>query len=72
MMVAPAPRPEPPRKSSLLRTVRAVLWSMIGVRKGAEYQEDIANITPLQIIGVGLVAIFLLVLGLIGLVNWLV
>ena len=58
--------------SGLLRSVRAVAWSLIGLRKGSEYQQDIENITPLQVIVVGLIAIFLLVFGLIALVNWLV
>ena len=29
------------RKGSLLRTVRAVAWSLIGLRKGSEYQQDV-------------------------------
>ena len=42
------------------------------MRKGAEWQEDGVQITPLQVIAVGLVAIFLFVLGLMALVQWLV
>lgn len=60
------------RKGSLLRTVRAVAWSMIGLRKGAEYQKDIEKLNPIHIIVVGLVALVLLVVGLIVLVNWIV
>ena len=60
------------RKSSLVRTVRAVAWSLIGLRKGSEYQQDVEKLHPLYIIAVGLVAVFLLVIGLIGLVNWIV
>ena len=60
------------RKGSLLRTVRAVAWSLIGLRKGSEYQQDVEKLNPLHIIAVGLVAVFLLVVGLIGLVNWVV
>ncbi|MFY3386686.1 DUF2970 domain-containing protein [Paracidovorax sp. MALMAid1276] len=59
-------------KGSLLRTVRAVAWSLLGLRKGSEYQKDVEKLNPLHVIGVGLVAVFLLVLGLIGLVNWVV
>ena len=72
-MAPPQPLPErKPASRGLLRSIRAVAWSLIGLRKGSEYQQDIENITPLQIIMVGLIAIFLLVLGLIALVNWLV
>lgn len=60
------------RNGSLLRTVRAVAWSLIGLRKGSEYQQDVEKINPLHIIVVGLIAVFLLVIGLIGLVNWIV
>lgn len=60
------------RKGSLLRTVRAVAWSLIGLRKGSEYQQDQEKINPLHIIVVGLMAIFLLVLSLIAVVNWVV
>ena len=66
---------EPPaglRKGSFLRTVRAVAWSLIGLRKGSEYQQDLQKINPLHVILVGLVAIFMLVLGLIAVVNWVV
>lgn len=65
---------QPPhqRKGSLLRTVRAVAWSMIGLRKGAEYQKDIDKLNPIHIIVVGLIGLFLLVGGLIALVNWIV
>lgn len=77
MTGSPQPAPEDrqaphERKGSLLRTVRAVAWSLIGLRKGSEYEKDIAKLNPLHIIAVGLVAIFLLVIGLIGLVNWIV
>lgn len=60
------------RNGSLLRTVRAVAWSLIGLRKGSEYQQDVEKLNPLHIIVVGLIAVFLLVIGLIGLVNWVV
>lgn len=59
-------------KGSFWRTVLAVAWSMFGVRKGREYQKDIERITPLHVIGVGLVALVLLVLGLIVLVKLVV
>ena len=60
------------RKSSLFRTVQAVLWSFIGVRKNADYQKDIEKLNPFHIMGVGIAAALLFVLGLIALVNWVV
>ena len=69
---APKEAPAGLRKGSFLRTVRAVAWSLIGLRKGSEYQQDLQKINPLHVILVGLVAIFMLVLGLIAVVNWVV
>ncbi|MFM6999708.1 MAG: DUF2970 domain-containing protein [Limnohabitans sp.] len=62
----------PERKGSLIRTVQAVLWSFIGVRKNADYQKDIEKLNPFHILGVGIAAALLFVLGLIALVNWVV
>ena len=57
---------------SLLRTVKAVAWSFVGLRGSREYQEDIKKLNPLHIIAVGLVAVFVFVGCLIALVNWVV
>lgn len=67
-----SPQPPAKRRGSLLRTLRAVAWSFIGLRKGAEYQQDQEQLQPLHIVFVGVVGIFALVLLLIGLVNWVV
>ena len=54
------------------RSIVAVSWSFIGLRKNSEFQEDLSHITPLHILGVGLVAGLLFVAGLIVLVNLVV
>ncbi|MEX8193403.1 DUF2970 domain-containing protein [Comamonas guangdongensis] len=59
-------------KPTLWRTIVAVCWAMLGVRKGKEYQKDFASVTPLHVIAVGLVAIVALVLALIWIVNLVV
>ena len=61
-----------PGKPSFLRTVRAVAWSFIGIRKNSEYKEDLAQINPVHVIVVGIAAALLFVTGLIALVNWVV
>ncbi len=61
-----------PRKGSLFRTVQAVLWAFVGVRKNADYQKDIEKLNPFHIMAVGIAAALLFVLGLIALVNWVV
>ncbi|MEG0139956.1 MAG: DUF2970 domain-containing protein [Comamonas sp.] len=60
------------KKSKFWRSIVAVAWAMLGVRKGKEYEKDFASITPLHVIGVGLVAIVILVLALIWIVNLVV
>jgi amino acid transporter len=59
-------------KTSLMRSVKAVAWSFLGIRKSSEFQEDIDKITPLHVLGVGLIAGLLFVVGLIVLVNLVV
>ncbi|WP_404301982.1 DUF2970 domain-containing protein [Alicycliphilus denitrificans] len=59
-------------KASLWRTVRAVAWAMLGVRNGDEYRKDQESLRPLQVVGIGLVALFLIVLLLMGVVSWVV
>ncbi|CDS51197.1 putative membrane protein [Polaromonas sp. CG9_12] len=62
----------PLRKLSLWRTVKAVAWSFIGLRARGDYEEDVKNLSPLHIIAVGLVGIFVFVAVLVLLVNWAV
>lgn len=62
----------PPVKSSFLQTIKAVAWSFVGIRKQSGYEDDLAKISPLHVIVVGLVAVLLIVVGLIVFVNWVV
>jgi hypothetical protein len=57
---------------SVIRTVRTVLWSFVGIRKKSGYEEDLGKANPFHIIAVALVAVALFVGGLIALVNWIV
>ena len=63
---------EPPRSQSVWRSMLAVAWSLLGVRKGSEWERDAAQIKPLHVVAVGLVAIFALVIGLMLVVSWVV
>ena len=58
--------------NSVLRTIQAVLWSFLGIRKNAEYQKDTERLNPFILIAVGLVVALMFVLGLMALVNWVV
>ena len=60
------------RKGSLLQTMRAVLWSFFGVRRGQDYERDVAELNPVHVVIAGVVAAALFVLALVLLVNWVV
>ena len=62
----------PPRKGSILHTVKAVGWAFLGIRKDSEYQRDLQRLNPLHIVIVALLAVVLFVAALIGIVHWVV
>jgi hypothetical protein len=57
---------------SVLQIARAVFWSFFGVRKMRDLDKDAVSITPLQVIGAGLIGAVILVICLILFVHWVV
>jgi hypothetical protein len=53
------------RKAGFLETLRAVLWSFLGVRGKSGYERDAARLNPVHVIVAGVVAALLLVVTLI-------
>ena len=66
----PADKPIP--RGSLFRTLKAVLWSFVGLRKASEHEEDMVRLSPFHVIGVGLAVCFAMVIGLMFFVKWVV
>ena len=60
------------KKPSFWRTTKAVAWSFVGLRSRSAYEEDVKNLSPLHIIVVGLIGVFIFVAALVLLVNWIV
>ena len=60
------------RNGSIFRTVRAVMWSFVGLRSRSGYEQDVAQLNPVHIVVVGLVGVFVLVGSLILLATWVV
>jgi hypothetical protein len=60
----------PPPRRSVLRTVKAVAWSFLGIRQNSASHEDMSKLDPVHIIVVALVGVALLVGGLVLLVHW--
>ena len=58
------------RKPSFLRTAKAVAWSFIGLRRGADFEEDTRRLSPLHILVAGLIGGIGFVALLMLLVHW--
>jgi hypothetical protein len=65
-----APPSDRLRRAGFLATLRAVLWSFIGVRKRRDYHDDAASLDPRAIVVAGVLAGVVFVLVLVGVVNW--
>jgi hypothetical protein len=58
---------------NFLQTVKAVLWSFIGIRKRSELEQDMGGrLNPLAVIVVAFVLVLLFIAGLITLVHFAV
>ncbi len=62
----------PPRRAGFWATLRAVLWSFIGVRKRRSYQEDAASLDPKAVVFAGLLAGLVFVLSIAAFVRFVV
>lgn len=71
-MMATEQTPIHKRKGSIFRTIKAVMWSFVGLRARGEYEQDIAQLNPVHILIVGLVAVGVFVGSLIMLATWVV
>jgi hypothetical protein len=60
------------RPASLMQTVRAVAWSFFGVRRRADYEQDVARLNPVHVVVAGIVGAALFVVAVYGLVRWVV
>jgi amino acid transporter len=59
----------PPRRAGFVATVRAVLWSFIGIRKHSGYQQDAGSLDPKAVVIAGVVVGVLFVLVLVAVVR---
>ena len=63
---------EVPERAGFLATMRAVLWSFVGVRKRRDYQQDARSLDPRAVIVAGILGGLIFVLGLVLVVKWVV
>ena len=60
------------RPASLLKTMRAVAWSFLGIRRSAGYEQDAQQLNPVHVIIGGIVGAALFVSAVVLLVHWVV
>lgn len=73
------PRPAPPRNDSatppragFLATLRAVLWSFIGIRRRHDYEHDSRSLDPRAVVVAALLAGLAFVLTIVAVVRMVV
>ena len=57
---------------SAMRSLKTVLWAMLGIRKKSEDEDDLGRVSPFLVVAVGLVVLVAFVGGLVAVVHWVV
>ena len=57
---------------NVVRAFKAVAWSFFGIRKGSEYERDVAELKPQHVIVAGIVSAALFGVVLVVVVKWVV
>jgi hypothetical protein len=57
------------RKGSFLGTLKAVVWSFMGIRRGADYENDLNQLNPVHLVIAGLLAAAVFIGSLVLLVK---
>jgi amino acid transporter len=72
-VIAGPEKDEPPRRrAGFWATLRAVMWSFLGIRKGKDYQRDAASLDPKAVILAGVLAGVIFVLSIVAFVRFVV
>jgi hypothetical protein len=57
------------RKLSFFATMKAVLWSFFGVRKGSDYEKDTAQLNPVHVVIAGVIGAIIFIAVLLTIVK---
>jgi hypothetical protein len=57
------------RKASFLATMKAVLWSFLGIRKKSAYEQDAAQLNPVHVIIAGVIGALIFIATLVIIVK---
>ena len=63
---------QPKQKASFFQVMKAVLWSMLGVRQQKGYEDDTAKITLKQAVIAGLIGGFIFVVSMLTFVHFVI
>ena len=66
------PTPATQRPASVVQTFKAVAWSFFGVRRSADYEQDVQKLNPLVVVAAGVFSAALFVGAVVLLVRWVV
>ncbi|MGZ3157489.1 MAG: DUF2970 domain-containing protein [Burkholderiaceae bacterium] len=57
------------RKVSFVATMKAVLWSFLGIRKKSAYEQDAAQLNPVHVIIAGVIGALIFIATLVIIVK---
>lgn len=60
------------RPVAMLDTVKAVLWSFIGLRRRADFERDVQRLNPIAVLATGVAMAFVFIIVLMLIVHWVV
>ncbi|MDM7457325.1 MAG: DUF2970 domain-containing protein [Tepidimonas sp.] len=67
--MTPSPHQRP---VAVLDTVKAVLWSFIGLRRRADFENDVQKLNPVAVLVTAVVMTFVFIAILMLIVRWVV
>lgn len=57
------------KKAGPLAVIKAVLWSFLGIRRGAEHEADMRRLKPVHVLVAGVIAAAVFILTIITVVR---
>jgi hypothetical protein len=60
------------RKASFGKTIKAVMWSFLGIRKKSDYEEDAAQLNPVHVVIAGVIGVLIFIATLVTIVHFVV
>ena len=60
------------RKASFGKTMKAVMWSFLGIRKKSEYEKDAAQLNPVHVLLAGVIGVVIFIATLLTIVHFVV